>query len=119
MMTLHWIWRIFSFICYFLMEIVRGTARDVRATFLHHSKLNPAIVEVPLRCRSDVEIALYVWSITIPPGTAVITIAAGDGDRPASLFVHSMHNGDLDSLMDELYELETRLLRATRKEFAQ
>lgn len=104
---------------YIIWEVFLGTARDVRATFKHHSQLHPAIVEVPLRCETDLEIALFSAAITIPPGTAVIAIAAGDADTPASLFVHSLHQDNEHDILDDLRVLETRLLRVLRKDFVE
>lgn len=112
---LHWI----TFMGFMVWEVAKGTYADFRATFNDADDLHPAIVEVKLRCRSDIEIALYAWAITIPPSTAVIAIAAGDENSPASMFVHLMHRPDEAEIMKELRHLETMLLRCTRKEFVE
>lgn len=115
MRLLRWPW----FISYMLWQIVRNTGRDVASTFKHHTKLHPAIVEIPLRCRSDVEITLFSWAITIPPGSVALAVAAGDSTRPPSMFVHSLYAEDKRETLEELRRLESRLLRTVRKEFTE
>lgn len=113
MRILRWI----GFLSWMTLEIIRGTAQDVAATFKHHSKMHPAIVELPLRCHTDLEVALMAWAITIPPGTAVIAIAAAHGDSPPTMFIHSLHQDNEHDIIEDLRDLETRLLRVLRKDF--
>lgn len=115
MRVLRWI----PFLLFFIWEIFRGTALDVAATFKGSSSAHPAIIEMPLRCRSDLEIALFAWVVTIPPGSAVIAIAAGNGNTPPSMFIHSLHQDTELGLRTEMRNLETRLLRVLRKGFVE
>lgn len=105
------------FMIYMIWQVIVGASLDFAATLKPRHKIYPAIVEIPLRCRSDLEIALFAWAITIPPGTAVISIAAGDGKHPATFFVHSLHIDNEPEIRDSLWDLESRLLRAVRKDF--
>lgn len=111
------LFRFAAFMLHMIWEVIAGASRDFAATLKPRHKIYPAIVEIPLRCRSDLEIALFAWAITIPPGTAVIAIAAGDGDTPPTFFVHSLHIDNEPEIRQSLWELESRLLRATRKDF--
>lgn len=113
MMALRFGW----FMIYMIWEVIAGASRDFAATLKPRHKIYPAIVEIPLRCRSDLEIALFAWAITIPPGTAVIAIAAGDANNPATFFVHSLHIDNEPEIRQSLWDLESRLLRAVRKDF--
>lgn len=90
-------------------EITRGCVRVARSAWLGHPAA-PAILEVPLRCRSDVEISVFTASIAIPPGTIVLGIAAGRGDDGATIFLHSVYDNDRERVMEELTELESRVI---------
>lgn len=73
------------------------------------------IVQLPLRCTTDLEITMFASSITITPGTLVAAIAASDGaDDPPTLFVHVLFAGSEDEAMTDLYDMERRLLTAMR-----
>ncbi|WP_344307539.1 Na+/H+ antiporter subunit E [Brevibacterium samyangense] len=97
-------------------EILSGTL-DVFTNLVKPGQYGtPMIVEVPLRCESDLEITFFASSITITPGTLVVAAAAGDdetGRRP-TLFVHSLFNDTEDEALDGLFDMEERLLRAMR-----
>lgn len=95
-------------------EILAGAwtvARDVMTPGL---ALTPAIVELSLRCETDLEITVMASSITITPGTMTVGIAPAAQDCPPTLFVHGMYTADRASLVAELREMERRLLLATR-----
>lgn len=94
-------------------EISRGSWRVTRSAWFGMPAA-PAIFEIPLRCRSDIEIALFTASIVIPPGTIVVGIAAGRGDDNATIFVHSIYDNDRARVTSELMELEGRVLDLVR-----
>ncbi|MGB3829664.1 MAG: Na+/H+ antiporter subunit E [Ornithinimicrobium sp.] len=95
-------------------EVVTGTATVALDAFTPGKNATPMIVEFPLRCDTDVEIAVMASSITITPGTITIGIAPALDHAPASLFVHSMYSGSRAELLDELRVMESKLLSATR-----
>lgn len=97
-----------------VLEVVKGSWNVLRDTLTPGNDSTPMIVEMPLRCRTDLEITAMASSITITPGTLVVgTAAAGDGLSP-SLFVHSLYAGSRAELLADLRDMESRLLRATR-----
>ena len=55
-------------------------------------------------------------AITITPGTLVLGIAAAEGERAPTMFVHSMFDDDRRSVVAGLAELEDKILLAVRKE---
>lgn len=95
-------------------EVVVGTITVAVDAFTPGKNATPMIVEFPLRCETDAEITIMASSITITPGTITIGIAPAMAHAPASLFVHSMYSTNRQELLDELNEMESRLLRATR-----
>lgn len=110
MRVLRWI----SYLAFIFVEVVRGSLRLVRLTLSRSQVAEPAIIELVTNARTDLEISLLASSITITPGTLVLGVSARWEEEPPSLFVHTMFDGR-EALVG-LRELETRLLRATRKE---
>ncbi|HSO69983.1 MAG TPA: Na+/H+ antiporter subunit E [Arachnia sp.] len=90
-------------------EIARGSGRVARSAWLGVPS-TPAILEMPLRCRSDMEISLFTASIAMPPGTIVVGIAGGRGDDSTTIFVHSVYDNDRERVMAELEEMEGRVI---------
>lgn len=78
------------------------------------SRLDPRIVKLPLRCRTDLEIAMMASSITITPGTLVVGQAPALDQHPPALFVHAMYGASPEDVIADLEDMESRLLRATR-----
>jgi len=60
--------------------------------------IEPAVVEVPLRVRSDLAVTTIANSITLTPGTLTM-----DYDRDANaLYVHSIDGSDPESVVDPI-----------------
>ncbi len=97
---------------YFVMMlkgITQGSWQVVRSAWFGMPAA-PAILEMSLGCRSDIEISLFTASIAITPGTIVLGVAAGRGDDNATIFVHSVYDNDRERVMEELKELEASIL---------
>lgn len=103
-----------SYVAFILAEVVKGSWHVARDALTPGLDSTPAIVELPLRCRSDLEITAMASSITITPGTLVLGTAAAQGDDPPTLFVHSLYEPDRAQLIAGLRDMESRLLRVTR-----
>lgn len=104
---------LWGYLAIMVSEIARGSWRVMRSAWFGMPAA-PAIFEMPLRCRSDIEISLFTASIAIPPGTIVVGIAAGRGEDNANIFVHSIYDNDRGRVIAELTELEDRVLDLTR-----
>lgn len=106
----HWI----SYLLFVLLELHKGAFQLARDMATPGSARTTAVVELPLRCRTDLEISALASSITITPGTLVVGTAAAHGDSPPTLFVHCLYADDVAAVVADLRDMETRLLRATR-----
>ena len=104
-----------SYLAYVLRAVVVGTFQVCLGAFRRDFAAAPALVEFPLRCRTDGEIVAMASSITITPGTLVVGTAAGTPDTPPTLFVHALLGGTRAEILDDLRDMETRLLRVTRR----
>ncbi|GAB48760.1 Na+/H+ antiporter subunit E [Mobilicoccus pelagius] len=103
-----------SYVVYILVAVAQGAWQVCLAAFRRDPAPLPAVVELPLRCRTDGEIVAMASSITITPGTLVVGTAAGTADTPPTLFVHALFGGTREEILDDLRDMETRLLRVTR-----
>lgn len=104
-----------SYLFHIGWAIVTGSLTIVVRQFLPgRSYAHPMIVEVPLRCVTDLEVTLFASSITITPGTLVTAIAAGTSTQPPVLFVHALFEDSEESALEGLYDMESRLLAMTR-----
>lgn len=107
--------RLIGYFLWIGKEVVTGSIDIVAALFSPRGYSSPMIVQLPLRCTTDLEITMFASSITITPGTLVVAVAASDGaDDPPTLFVHSLFDDSEADAMDGLYDMETRLLTAMR-----
>lgn len=107
--------RLIGYFLWIGKEIVSGTVDVLVGLFSPSGYSGPMIVQLPLRCTTDLEITMFASSITITPGTLVAAIAASDGaDDPPTLFVHVLFSESEAEAMDGLYDMETRLLTAMR-----
>lgn len=104
-----------SYVFYILWAIVTGSLTITSRLFVvRESYAQPMIVELPLRCATDLEVTLFASSITITPGTLVTAIAAGTATQPPSLFVHALFEDSEESALEGLIDMESRLLAMTR-----
>ncbi|MBK7722929.1 MAG: Na+/H+ antiporter subunit E [Austwickia sp.] len=103
-----------AYLAFIVAEVVAGSLRVAAAALGIGPASTPSIVEVPLSCRTDLEITAMASSITITPGTLVLGTAAASDDAPPTLFVHSMFGRDRQEVLAGLADMERRLLRVTR-----
>lgn len=95
-------------------EIVSGTLDIIFNLFKTGDYGKPMIVEVPMRCVTDIEITLYASSITITPGTLVVATGPGTATAPPTLFVHCLFSESEEDALEGLFDMESRLLRTLR-----
>lgn len=106
------------FLAVYAKEFVVANAQVVREVVTPGSGVRPAVLRVPLRSRTDAEVATFVALVGLTPGTAVLEVertgTADDGSRRAELVVHAMDAPDLDAQRRDLQRLEGLLLAAWR-----
>ena len=102
-----------SYAGFIVWAIITGSATIV-ARLLRSDYAQPMIVELPMRCATDLEVTLFASSITITPGTLVTAFAAGTSTTPPVIFVHALFEESEESALDGLIDMESRLLAMTR-----
>lgn len=68
------------------------------------------VVRVPLASTRDWQVAVFGGLITLTPGTLTIGVVRDDGER--YLLVHSMQHDSTDEALEDLVDMEARMLRA-------
>lgn len=106
-----WPFRIVAFLLWFSKEVVVANLRVARQVLTPGLDLDAAIVEVPTRCRTALELVVFANCITLTPGT--ITLDADEQGRV--LYVHGMFVADRDAFLADLAGMEARILRAMRR----
>lgn len=102
-----------SYVGFIVWAIITGSATIISRLF-RSDYAQPMIVELPMRCATDLEVTLFASSITITPGTLVTAIAAGTSTTPPVIFVHALFEESEESALEGLIDMESRLLSMTR-----
>lgn len=100
--------RLVGFAVWFGRELVRANLQVAWDVLTPRSRLEPGVVELPLRSRTDLEIAGIANLISLTPGTLTLAVRAD----PPALWVHGMYAADPDSFQHRLHLMEDRMLRA-------
>ena len=74
--------RLIAWLGYLTWQIVLGSWNVLSAAWRPGPFGTPAIVEYPMRCMTDFEIAMFTSAITITPGTLVVGVCPGDDAAP-------------------------------------
>ncbi|WP_236700498.1 Na+/H+ antiporter subunit E [Allosalinactinospora lopnorensis] len=110
--SVRWLGRFVAFAGFFGWELASANATVAWEIITPGSALAPGIAELPLRCRTDLEIATMANLITLTPGTLTVAIQRD----PPTLYVHGSHAGDPHTFREQFDELENRILDVLRFE---
>lgn len=94
------VFRIIRLFLFFLYELVISSLRVAWDVVTPKHQSNPAIIEMPLDVKSDLEILLVTNLISLTPGTLSLDVTP---DRN-TLIVHAMFADDPEALIVELKE---------------
>lgn len=103
-------WRLAAFFGYFGYEFLRSNAVVAWEILTPGSRLKPAVIEIPLRCRTRFEIVSLTALVTLTPGTLALAVK----EDPPTLFVHGMHVFAVEHFHGQISMLEGRMLAAVR-----
>jgi multicomponent Na+:H+ antiporter subunit E len=91
--------RLFGYWLWLLKEIIKSNIDTARRALGPKSLVQPVIINVPARQKTDLGLVIHANSITLTPGTVSLRLGKGD------IEVHALHpdvaRGTLDSGMDE------------------
>lgn len=103
------VFAVIDLVLYFIWTVITANLRMVAAVLLPMSRLDPAIIRVPLSVENPVAITLLANWITLTPGTLSLDVS----DEFDALFVHTIDGGkDVAAFRDEIkQQYERRLMR--------
>lgn len=104
------LWRVVAFAGYYTYEFIYSNVQVLEEVLRPRQRAAPAVVTLPLRCRTPVEIAFLANAINLTPGTLTLEIMVD----PPTLYVHGMFAPDPDAFLQQLRRTEKRLLAALR-----
>ncbi len=105
------IFRVIGFTFYFIKEIIVSNLIVAYDIITPGYYMKPAILAIPLECKTDLEITLFANLITLTPGTWSIDVST---DKKV-LYIHAMYVDDVDNFIAGLKSsLERKLLEVLR-----
>ena len=99
-----------AFLGYFSLLFLRANLAVAWEIVTPGSGLAPAVVRLPLRSRTPLEIVSLAHLISLTPDTLVLEVDTA----PPALLIHGMHAGDPATFLAGLTHLEDRLLAVLR-----
>jgi multicomponent Na+:H+ antiporter subunit E len=105
-------WRFVRFAAWYLLEVIRSSWSVLSDVLTTGHRSTPRVVRLPLKSVRDGHGALIGMLITLTPGTLTLGVVhSGDGHR--ELLVHSMYHPDEAAALEDLTDMEERMLRGT------
>lgn len=91
-------WRVVRLVIFFLYDLCISSFRVAYDVLTPRDRSNPAILEMPLDAKTDIEILLVTNLISLTPGTLSLDVTP---DR-RTLIVHAMFADDPQAVIDSL-----------------
>ncbi len=107
--------KIGSLIFFYLKEMVVASVKVAYDVLTPKDHMEPAILALPLKAESDLEITLLANFITLTPGTLSVDVS---GDRK-TLYIHEVYvkGGAKEKIIHDIKEgFERRILEITRNQ---
>lgn len=100
-------WRIVRLILFFIYELVMSSLRVAWDVMTPGDSSTPAILEMPLDMKSDIEILMVTNLISLTPGTLSLDVS----DDRKTLTFHAMYADDPQAVIDDLRNGMERLVK--------
>lgn len=109
-MTFSSLARFPGFLVWYVYQVLYSSG-SVLSNVLTRDLRHPLrVVQVPLASTRDWQVAIFGGLITLTPGTLTLGVVQEAGER--YLLVHSMQHASNEQALDELVDMEARMLRA-------
>ncbi|MGB0112779.1 MAG: Na+/H+ antiporter subunit E [Ilumatobacteraceae bacterium] len=100
------------FLVYFLFQLVMSNFQVAWEVITPGSKVNRAIVAIPMHVSTNGLVALIGNAITLTPGTLTVDVHENDAGGPPTLYVHVLHFEDVETVRRDILTLERLAVRA-------
>lgn len=102
--------RLVMFVGFFLRELLKANLRVAFDIVTPPWHMQPGVIAMPLKARTELEIAFVANLFTLTPGTLSLDVS----DDKRVLYIHAMFLGDEATLRKDLHEMERRALAVLR-----
>ncbi|GHC22676.1 Na+/H+ antiporter subunit E [Aidingimonas halophila] len=102
--------RLIMFVGFFLSELIKANLRVAFDILTPPWYMKPGVIAMPLRARTEVEIAFVANLVSLTPGTLSLDVS----DDRRVLYIHAMFLDDEEELRQSLAEMERRALALFR-----
>ncbi|WP_355659762.1 Na+/H+ antiporter subunit E [Halomonas salifodinae] len=102
--------RIIRFIGFFIKELVQANLRVAFDILTPPWHMQPGVIAMPLKARTELEITMVANLISLTPGTLSLDVS----DDRKVLYIHAMFLDDEEELRRNLEEMERRALELFR-----
>lgn len=102
--------RAISFIFYLAKELAVSNLRVAADIVTSRVLMTPGVLAFKTEAKTNMEITMLSNVITLTPGTLVLDVS----EDKTTLFVHAMFLDEVDEVLEQLRELEQRLLQVIR-----
>lgn len=109
-MTLASIVRLPGFLVWYIYQVIYSSGSVLRNIFSRRRRHPLRVLRVPLASTRDWQVAVFGGLITLTPGTLTIGVVRDEGER--YLLVHSMQHDSTEQALDDLIDMEARMLAA-------
>lgn len=109
-MTLASIVRLPGFLVWYIYQVIYSSGSVLRNIMSRRRRHPLRVLKVPLASTRDWQVAVFGGLITLTPGTLTLGVVRDEGKR--FLLVHSMQHNDTASALEDLIDMEARMLRA-------
>lgn len=103
-------WRLAQLAVFFGYEFLYSNLMVLREILSWRGRATPALLAIPLRSRTRLEVVSIANLLTLTPGTLVVEVATD----PQTLYVHVMFGSDPAGVVAQVHKLEARMLAALR-----
>ena len=114
MKTLTWLPRWIWLIIWFIGQIITSSGAVLKDLASPGLDAHPGIARVRTDCRTDGEVTMLSALITITPGTLTLGTQI-DEDGTRWIYVHSLYDGDPESVADGSIDMQNHILTAMRR----
>lgn len=103
--------RILRFLLHLGGEVIKSNYQVTRTIFKPNLDVSPGIVKYPMESKTDLEITMLTYIISLTPGTLVIDVS----DDKKVMYIHGMYIEDKDAFIQYIrLKLEMKLLATIR-----
>ncbi|BAU58451.1 Na+/H+ antiporter subunit E [Halorhodospira halochloris] len=102
--------RFIRFVFFYIWEMIKANARVAYDVLTPEWGIRPGVIAIPLEAHTDGEITVLANLISLTPGTLSLDVST---DRQV-LYIHAMYIYDEVELLEEIKELERRVLEVMR-----